>query len=81
MWADTPQLSRHRVETSAMLAVIAELAADDDVLAARIRRELAEQRERLPEWLDGLRDAEVYAAQEMVHVLGDGDNIHVAVTA
>ena len=57
MWADTPQLSRHRVETSAMLAVIAELAADDDVLAARIRRELAEQRERLPEWLDGLRDA------------------------
>ena len=27
----------------------------------------------------GSANAEVYAAQEMVHVLGDGDNIHVAV--
>ena len=79
MWADTPQLSRRPVETSAMLAVIAELAADDDVLAARIRRELAERGDRLPEWLARLGEAEVYAAQEMVHVLGDGDNIHVAV--
>ena len=46
-----------RVKTSAMLAVMAELASDDDVLATRIRRELAERRKRLPEWLDRLRDA------------------------
>jgi hypothetical protein len=67
-----------RVETSALLAVIAELAGDD-VLSARIRRELAERADRLPEWLARLGEAEVYAAQEMVHVLGDGDNVHVAV--
>ena len=72
-------LDVERVETSALLAVIADLAGDDDVLAARIRRELAERGERLPEWLARLGEAEVYAAQEMVHVLGDGDNIHVAV--
>ena len=72
-------LDVERVETSAMLAVIAELTGGDDVLAARIRRELAARRERLPEWLARLGEAEVYAAQEMVHVLGDGDNIHVAV--
>ena len=67
-----------RIETSALLAVIAELAGDD-VLAARIRRELAERADRLPEWLARLGEAEVYRAQEMVHVLGDGDNVHVAV--
>ena len=58
--------------------MIAELAGDD-VLAARIRRELAERADRLPEWLARLGEADVYAAQEMVHVLGDGDNVHVAV--
>ena len=68
-----------RVETSALLAVIAELAGDDDLLAARIRRELARRGDRLPEWLARLGEAEVYRAQEMVHVLGDGDNVNVAV--
>jgi Domain of unknown function (DUF6398) len=67
-----------RIETSALLAVIAELAADD-LLAARIRHELVERGDRLPEWLARLDEAKVYAAQEMVHVLRDGDNIHVAV--
>ena len=67
-----------RVETSAMLAVIAELAGDDELLAARIRHELAARNDDLPEWLSRLGDVDVYAAQEMVHVLGDGDNIHVA---
>ena len=68
-----------RIETTALLAVIAELAGDDDVLAARIRRELAERGDRLPEWLARLGEAEVYAAREMVHVLGDGDNVNIAV--
>ncbi len=67
-----------RIETSALLAVVAELT-DDDVLAAGIRRGLAERGDRLPEWLARLGEAEVYRAQEMVHVLGDGDNVHVAV--
>jgi Domain of unknown function (DUF6398) len=72
-------LDVHRIETSAMLAVIAELAAADDLLVARIRHELARRGDRLPEWLARLGDAEVYRAQEMVHVLGDGDNVNVAV--
>ena len=68
-----------QLETTAMLAVIAELAGDDDVLASRIRRGLAERSDRLPDWLARLGESEVYAAQEMVHVLGDGDNVHLAV--
>ncbi len=67
-----------RVETSALLAVIAELAGDD-LLAQRTRRELAQRGDRLPEWLSRLGDAEVHRAQEMVHVLRDGDNVHVGV--
>ena len=74
MFLDVDQL-----ETTAMLTVIAELAGDDDVLATRIRRGLADRSDRLPEWLARLGETEVYAAQEMVHVLGDGDNIHLAV--
>ena len=68
-----------RTETSALLAVIAQLAGDDDVLSARIRRALARRVDRLPEWLARLGEAEVYRAQEMVHVLGDGDNVSLAV--
>jgi Domain of unknown function (DUF6398) len=72
-------LDVRRVETSALLAVIAELAADDDLQTARIRRELARRGDPLPEWLTRLGEADVYRAQEMVHVLGDGDNVHLAV--
>ena len=71
-------LDVHRIETSTLLTVVAELA-DDELVAARIRRALAERRDRLPEWLARLGEAEVYRAQEMVHVLGDGDNVNVAV--
>ena len=70
----------HRIETSALLAVDRR---------ARRRRRSARRRasgaswpqrgDRLPEWLARLGDAEVYRAQEMVHVLGDGDNVHLAV--
>ena len=58
-----------RVETSALLTVVAELTGDD-VLAVRIRRELAGRDDRLPEWLARLSQAEVYQVREMVHVLG-----------
>ena len=67
-----------QIETSALLAVVAELT-DDDLVAARIRRGLAGRGDRLPEWLARLGEAEVYRAQEMVHILGDGDNVHLAV--
>ena len=35
--------------------------------------------DRLPDWLARIGEAEVYRAQEMVHVLGDGDNVNLAV--
>ncbi len=68
-----------RIETTALLTVLAELADDDELLLARVRRELARRDDPLPEWLAHLGDAEVYGAQEMVHVLGDGDDVNVGV--
>ncbi len=62
-------------ETSALLAVIAEMAGDDDVLRARIRRELTERPEVDPAWLAQLSQISTYRAVRMSHVLGDGDNI------
>ena len=62
-------------ETSALLAVIAEFS-DDAVLGRRIRRELAGRTHRLPDWLADLHRAEPTGrAVEIVHVLGDGDNL------
>jgi hypothetical protein len=62
-------------ETSALLAVIAEMAGDDDVLRARIRRELAARPKLGPAWLAQLSETSNYRAVRMSHVLGDGDNI------
>jgi Domain of unknown function (DUF6398) len=62
-------------ETSALLAVIAEMAGDDDVLRARIRRELAARPTVEPPWLAQLSETSTYRAVRMSHVLGDGDNI------
>ena len=62
-------------ETSALLAVIAEMAGDDDVLRARIRRELAARPKLEPAWLAQLSETSTYRAVRMSHVLGDGDNI------
>lgn len=65
-------------ETSALLHVFAELT-EDDVLRARIRRELARRSHSLPEWVTSLAQVEPYRAVEMVHVLGDGDNVILGV--
>jgi hypothetical protein len=62
-------------ETSALLAVIAEMAGDDDVSRARIRRELAARPKVEPAWLAQLSGTSTYRAVRMSHVLGDGDNI------
>jgi hypothetical protein len=61
-------------ETSALLAVIAELAGDD-LLRARIRRELAARPKLEPAWLAQLSETSTYRAVRMSHVLGDGDSI------
>jgi hypothetical protein len=62
-------------ETSALLAVIAEMVADDDLLRARIRRELAARPEVEPSWIGGLSDLVVHRAVRTVDELGDGDDI------
>ncbi len=64
-------------ETTALLHVIGEMV-DDELLAARIRRELELREHRLPAWLEGLAPLEVYRAVGMSHVLGDGDNVMLA---
>ena len=58
-----------------MLAAIAGLVGDDDLLVARIQPRAGAAPDRLPEWLARLDEAEVYGVLEMVHVLGDGDNV------
>lgn len=66
-------------ETSALLAAIAGIS-DDEMLRRRVKRELAARAEALPRWLAELHDAKPAArAVEVVHILGDGDNIILGV--
>jgi hypothetical protein len=66
-----------RPETSALLAVIAAMS-NDRLERVRIRRELEARQDPLPSWVVGLDEVEVYRAVEVVHVLGDGNNVVVA---
>ncbi len=66
------------LETSALLAVTAELSGDD-ILRRRIRREITARAHALPRWLTDLGRATVEGVVEMVHVLGDGDDILIGV--
>ncbi len=61
-------------ETTALLAVLAELVDDAD-MRDRCRREVAARRDSLPGWIADLCDVEVYKAVRMTHVLGDGDEV------
>lgn len=66
-------------ETSALLTVIAELAGDE-LLRRRIRREVVARAHPLPGWLIELgRTTPIDRVVEVVHVLGDGDDIVVGV--
>ncbi|MEA2843458.1 MAG: hypothetical protein QOJ69_1129 [Actinomycetota bacterium] len=65
-----------RRETSALLTALAAITPDD-LLRVRVRRILEARRHALPVWLTGLQDARAYGTVEMVHVLGDGDNIMI----
>lgn len=66
-------------ETSALLAVFAAMIGDDEVLRARIRRELATRPKLEPTWLADVDAVRISRAMVMSHVLGDGDNIILGV--
>ena len=63
-------------ETSALLAAIAALGADE-VERRWITRVLDKRNHQLPRWLSGMGRAAAYRAVEMIHVLRDGDNLIV----
>lgn len=64
-----------RVETTALLAAFARLAADE-ITRARIRRELQHRAQVLPGWLADLDAAAPQGKPvALTHVLGDGDNV------
>ncbi len=67
-----------RPETSALLAVV-EAFTRDEVERRRLRRILGGRGHTLPPWLEGLGAARAYRAVAQTHVLGDGDNLIVAV--
>jgi hypothetical protein len=67
------------LETSALLAVIGELAGED-ILRRRVRRKIIERAHALPVWLTDLGRTTVEGVVEMVHVLGDGDDIMVGLS-
>jgi hypothetical protein len=67
-------------ETTAALTAIRALVADE-VLAARIGRELETRRQPIPDWLTGLDRARIDPdVWFMTHVLGDGDDYLLGVT-
>jgi hypothetical protein len=66
-------------ETTALLAVIAELLVDDPAPQLRCRREVAERGEHLPRWITALPRADVYRAVRRTHVFGDVDELVIGV--
>jgi hypothetical protein len=62
-------------ETTALLAVIAELVVDDAAAQLRCRREVAERGEQLPRWITCLPQVDVYRAVRRTHVFGDVDEL------
>jgi len=67
-----------RPETSALLAAVAALGADE-IERRRIARVLDERGHRLPKWLSGMPRADSYRAVETGHVLRDGDSVVIGV--
>jgi hypothetical protein len=62
-------------ETTAFLAVIAELLVDDPAPQLRCRHELAERGEHLPRWITALPRVDVYRAVRRTNVFGDVDEL------
>jgi hypothetical protein len=63
------------LETTALLAVVAELLVDDPAPQLRCRHELAERGEHLPQWIAALPRVDVYRAVRRTHVFGDVDEL------
>jgi hypothetical protein len=62
-------------ETTALLAVLAELLIDDKDLQLRCRQEVAARHDAPPQWISDLPQVDVYRVVRMTHVLGDGDEL------
>jgi len=62
-------------ETTALLAVIAELLVDHPAEQLRCQRELAERDEHLPRWITALPQVDVYRAVRRTNVFGDVDEL------
>ena len=58
-------------ETTALLAVLAELMLNETDRQDRCRRAVAERNDSLPEWISDLSHIPVYRAVRATHVLGD----------
>lgn len=66
-------------ETTALLAVVAELLIDDPTSQSRCRDELAERDEHLPRWIAALPQIDVYRAVRRTHAFGDIDELVVGI--
>ena len=66
-------------ETTALLAVLAELLADDEGLRRRCSQEVATRRDPLPVWITGLPHLDVRRAVRMADMLGDSDHLLIGV--
>lgn len=62
-------------ETTALLAVVAELLVDHPAEQLRCRHELAERDEHLPGWITALQRVDAYRAVRRTHVFGDVDEL------
>lgn len=62
-------------ETTALLAVLAELLIDDEDLRERCRQHVAARDDMVPAWAYRLGEIDVYRAVRMPHVLGDADQL------
>ena len=62
-------------ETTALLAVLADLIVDDEDSQVRCRQAVADRGDSLPTWLVELQRVEVYRAVRITHVLGDRDEL------
>jgi hypothetical protein len=71
-------LSEGSSQTAALARVIGDMAGDD-AMREKVRRTLVERRANLPGWVKNLHNARVEGALEMIDVLGDGQNVVVAV--
>ena len=72
-------ISREDRETTALLAVLAELMVDETDRQDRCRREVAARNDSLPEWISDLAQIRVHRAVRATHVLGDEDELLIGV--